>query len=51
MENCRLPENKPDKYKRKKAMCAIWDDLEGSKYEDDRDNEEARVFFMALKDK
>lgn len=44
-----ITENKLDKFKRKKVICAMWDKLEDSKL--DSDNEEAFVCFMAFEER
>lgn len=43
MANYPLLENKPDKLKRKKAMCTKWDEMEGNESRVDSDSEEAML--------
>lgn len=47
MENCHIRKSKPNRFKRKKAMWATWDEIEGSESEEDSDNEDA-MMYMAI---
>lgn len=48
MAYCALMKNQGDKYKSKKAMCASWGETECSESEQDFDDEEAMLCFMAI---
>lgn len=50
MANCLLLKSKPGICERKKAMSATCDELEGSESEEDSDNQEAVMCFIATKE-
>lgn len=49
MANCSLLKAKPDKFRKKKPLCAIQDEASG--FEEYSDSEEAMLYFMAMEEK
>lgn len=47
--NCPLVKIEPDRFKRKKAICATWDETKGQS-EEDFDNEDATLCFVAFEE-
>lgn len=50
IENCPLLKSKINRFKRKKAICATWENLKGSESEEDSINQDALICLTAMEE-